>query len=60
MQNLQNIGTQVHEIAQAMSGQIDKVEQHLESICSDWKEEANQAIGYAIFGLKMEILREGE
>ena len=58
METMQNTFTQVHEIAQAMSGWMDKVDQHLEYVCSDQKEEADLAVGYAIFGLKTEIMRE--
>ena len=37
---------------------MDKVEQQLECIHSDQKEEADWVVGYTIFGLKTEIFRE--
>ena len=54
------MGIQVREMAQATSGQMDKVEQQLEFVCSDYKEEAELVVGYEIFGLKAKILREVE
>ena len=57
-QNIQNIGSQIHEIAQATSRRMDLLGQQLGSICSGQKEEADQAVGYAIFGVKTEILSE--
>ena len=41
LQNIQNTNTQVREIAQAMSERVDKVEEKMESIRSDQKEEAD-------------------
>ena len=41
-----------------MSRRMGKVEQRLEFVCSDKIEEAKRAMGYAIFGLKSEILHE--
>ena len=37
---------------------MDRVDHRLESIHSNQKEEVGQLVGYAIFGLKTEILRE--
>ena len=41
-----------------MSERVDKVEQKMEFVRSDQKEEFDRAIGYAIFGLKNEIMCE--
>ena len=41
-----------------MSEPLDKVEQKMEFVHSDQKEEADRAVGYPIFGLKNEIMHE--
>ena len=58
MQHIQNTDSEVRDIAQAMSERVDKGEQKMETVRSDQKEEADRAVGYAIFELKMEILCE--
>ena len=57
-QNIQNTSIQVHEVAQAMSERVDKVEQEMESVCFGQKEEVDWALQYGIFGLKIVILCE--
>ena len=52
MQNIQNTDTQV------MSERVDKVEQQMDSVHFDQKEEADRVVGYTISRLKNEIMRE--
>ena len=58
MEIMQNTCTQVRKIAQAISEWMDNVDQQLEFVRSDQKEESDWAVGYAIFGLKIKITRE--
>ena len=43
-----------------MAERVDKVEQRIESICSDREKEVEQVVGHVTFGLKSEILHEVE
>ena len=54
-QNIQDIGTQAREVSQAMSEQVDKVGNHLESIRSNMKTKAYLAVSYKIKELKAEV-----
>ena len=58
VQKIQNIETQVCEIAQAMTKRVDNVEHQLESIRSYQKIEAEMAVQHRIFELKTQILHE--
>ena len=58
MQQIQNTETRVHEVKQAMTERVDKVENQMESICFSQKAGAKKAMGYGVFGLKDEILQE--
>ena len=57
-QKIQDMGTQAHEVSQAMVERVDKVEGQIISIRSTLKKEAYLAMAYRNDELKTEILVE--